>query len=84
MYDIAWSKRALKSLSRIAHRDAQRIYLSAQALRKWPECRNVVKLTNHDYSYRLRVGSYRIFFDVDKIISIIVIEEVKKRNERTY
>lgn len=34
--------------------------------------------------YRLRVGRYRIFFSNDDAISIITIEEVKKRDDRTY
>ena len=45
---------------------------------------NVKKLTNHAYQYRLRVGQYRVFFDVDSDVKIVAIEEVKKRDERTY
>ena len=47
--------------------------------------RNVVKLSNHDYGYRLRVGDYRVLFDViDDAVCIVLIEEVRKRDERTY
>lgn len=49
-----------------------------------PECANVKKLSNHQYGYRLRVGNYRVLFNFDGIIHIISIEEVKKRDERTY
>ncbi len=84
MYDIAWSKRALKSLRRIAHTDVEKIYLAIQSLRNWPESRNVVSLTDYKYGYRLRMGRYRIFFDVDETVRIILIEEIKKRDERTY
>ena len=66
------------------HKDARKIYLAVQTLRKWPECRDIMKLTNHDYCYRLRVSRYRIFFEVNKMIRTIVIEDVKKRDERTY
>lgn len=36
--------------------------------------------------YRLRVGRYRVIFTVDTqlIPTVISIEEVKKRDERTY
>lgn len=34
--------------------------------------------------YRLRWGKYRIIFLIEKTAKIIFIEEVKKRDERTY
>ena len=49
-----------------------------------PNCINVKALTNHKYQYRLRVGNYRVFFNFDGVIHIVSIEEVKKRDERTY
>ena len=48
------------------------------------KARNVKALTNHEYGYRLRVGNYRVFFDHDGAVRIVSIEEVRKRDERTY
>ena len=46
---------------------------------------NVKSLTNHQYDYRLRVGRYRVFFDVEEDeVRIYFIQEVKKRDDRTY
>lgn len=45
---------------------------------------NVKVLTNHEYGYCLRVGNYRVFFDFDGAVRIVSIEEVRKRDERTY
>ena len=53
-------------------------------LRRWPDCRNVKALAGHEYGYRMRVGDWRILFDVQDRIMIVMIQEVKKRNERTY
>ncbi|MDP1958116.1 MAG: hypothetical protein Q8J75_08070, partial [Rhodocyclaceae bacterium] len=51
----------------------------------FPECSGVKKLTSHDYGYRLRVGDYRVLFDFDGGAACIVsVEEVRKRDERTY
>ncbi len=44
----------------------------------------VIRLINHEYTHRLRVGDWRILFNVFEEISIAGIEEVKKRDERTY
>jgi mRNA-degrading endonuclease RelE of RelBE toxin-antitoxin system len=48
------------------------------------KARNVTALTNHENGDRLRVGNYRVFFDFDGAVRIVNIEEVKKRDERTY
>lgn len=55
-----------------------------QSLAYFPDCQGVKKLANHAYSYRLRVGDYRVFFEFDGSVHVIDIEEVKKRDERTY
>ncbi len=48
------------------------------------KARNVKALTNHQYGHRLRVGNYRVFFEFDGDVRIVSIEEVRKRDERTY
>jgi mRNA interferase RelE/StbE len=49
-----------------------------------PFCHNVVHLTNHLHGYRLRVGDFRVLFNWDGEIKVVEIEEVRKRDERTY
>jgi hypothetical protein len=39
---------------------------------------------NHAFGYRLRVGNYRVLFNVLETVEVVNIEEVKKRDERTY
>lgn len=82
MNQIKWHKRAKKQLRRIGDSKVQNtIYTAVDALKSFPNCQNVKKLTNRD-DYRLRVGKYRVIFTVD--LRIISIEEVKKRDENTY
>ncbi|MDU9023618.1 type II toxin-antitoxin system RelE family toxin [Pseudomonas corrugata] len=54
------------------------------ALVEMPDVVNVKALVGHGYAYRLRVGSYRVMFDWDGAIKVVSIQEVKKRDERTY
>ena len=62
----------------------QQIFQAAQTLKEFPNCANVKRLTNHRYGYRLRIGSYRLFFDFQgDEARIVSIEEVKKRDEHT-
>jgi mRNA-degrading endonuclease RelE of RelBE toxin-antitoxin system len=44
----------------------------------------VKALAGHEFSYRMRVGNWRILFDVQDRVRIILIQEVKKRDERTH
>ncbi len=84
MFKIEWEKKALKQLSHLPLNDRKSINESVKKLSNWPDCQNVKALTNHQFQYRLRVGRYRVFFDIENILKILRIEEVKRRNERTY
>lgn len=85
MNTINWKPKALKQAEKIKDKAARRqVYTESQALADFPHCQNVKKLVNHDYSYRLRVGRYRVFFEFDGDVHIVSIEEVKKRDESTY
>lgn len=85
MYDIDWRAKAYRQLHKIRSRQTrEEIFDAAETLRHWPDCRNVKALINHEYGFRMRVGNWRILFDVEDQIRIVMIQEVKKRDERTY
>ena len=72
MNSIDWKPKALKQLEKIKQSPVrQKIYTEAQALADFPNCQGVKKLVNHAYSYRLRVGDYRVFFEFDGGVHII-------------
>jgi mRNA interferase RelE/StbE len=83
MYSIEWTRQALKQLKRIQQQRQKQIVLAVRELQNWPDCQNIKSLKNRS-GYRLRVGRYRVLFDVEDDLRIIEIEEVKKRDERTY
>jgi mRNA-degrading endonuclease RelE of RelBE toxin-antitoxin system len=85
MYFIGWKKKARKQLDKIADISIKSEIISAvTTLADLPSAKQVKKLTNHRYGYRLRVGRYRVFFEVAETIQVVSIEEVKKRDDRTY
>ncbi len=57
-------KSAIKDSKTIAQKDKERIYAKILELENFPDVLNVKKLTNFEPAYRLRVGDYRILFDV--------------------
>ena len=86
MNKIIWHNRARKEMKRIPKSYREAIFDSVDLLAKFPECEHldVKELKKHRFDYRLRVGRYRVLFDHDNAIKIIAIQEVKKRDERTY
>ena len=84
MATIEWKRKALKQATRFDHPYRVRIFNAVERLSSLNTCSNVKQLTNHEYGYRLRVGSCRVFFDViDDEASVVRIQEVKKRDDRT-
>lgn len=73
--------KAFKQMRHFPHGDRAAILKAVKALKDWPDVRNVKSLTDRE-DYRLRVGSYRVFFVVAE--STVTITEVRKRDERTY
>lgn len=85
MATISWTKKAAKQLCRLTPLDQAAVARGVGALVDWPDCRNVTALTDRN-DFRLRIGRWRILFTVDTSGNPVVIriEEVKKRDERTY
>jgi mRNA-degrading endonuclease RelE of RelBE toxin-antitoxin system len=82
--DVFYSKKAAKQLRKLQPLDSTMIRRECHKLAGLPACANVKALVNHQYQYRLRVGNFRVFFDFDGAAHIVLIEEVKKRDEHTY
>jgi mRNA-degrading endonuclease RelE of RelBE toxin-antitoxin system len=85
MYSIEWQKKARKQLDKIADGNTrQEIKNAVATLANFPNATQIKKLANHRHEYRLRVGRYRVLFDILDAVQIVSIEEVKKRDDRTY
>jgi len=82
---INWTKKARKQLTPIPRHDVERIIDAVESLARWPDVPHVKALSGRDAD-RLRVDRYRVFFTVAQggEVTVILIEEVKKRDEHTY
>jgi len=61
---ISLRKSAVKDLKVIDLKNRQKLHAKMVNLAQFPNISNVKKLTNFEPAYRLRVGDYRILFDV--------------------
>ncbi len=81
---IEWRNKARKQLRKI--RDKKAVKRIFDAIEDYAEGKpvDIKALSNHHYTHRLRAGRYRVLMTVNQVIEITIIEEVKKRDERTY
>jgi mRNA interferase RelE/StbE len=77
-YKIEFKPRSLKDLRSINADDAQKILVKIRAMEN-DLAGNVKRLTEFESQYRLRVGNYRVLFDVES--DNIIIYRVKHRRE---
>ncbi len=57
-------KSAIKDLKSITEPFKTKIYGKIVKLKEFPNVKNIKKLTNFEPAYRLRIGSYRVLFDL--------------------
>lgn len=77
--EIRIRKSAIKDLKRISPDHRTKIHTKINSLKNFPDVTNVKKLTNFEPAYRLRIGDYRILFDV--VDDCIEIGRVLHRKE---
>lgn len=77
MFTVEWTRKSLKQLKRIERQRQKQIVVAVRDLKNWPDCQNVGALQGRG-GYRLRVGRYRVLFEVKNVLKIVTIEEVKK------
>ncbi|QIW15163.1 hypothetical protein A4G20_01775 [Pasteurellaceae bacterium RH1A] len=86
--EIKWTRRASKQLEKIDVRYIARIDQKVKELASFPDVELDIKdLRGKQYEnqYRLRVGNYRVIFEVIAgVPTVIEVQEVLKRSERTY
>jgi mRNA-degrading endonuclease RelE of RelBE toxin-antitoxin system len=82
---INWLPKALRQLRKIEPSQASKSRSSvSEELSDRSQARHVKALKEYPYGYRLRVGNFRVFFEYDRTVHIVTIEEIRKRVERTY
>ena len=77
-YEIRFKPRSLKDGKKIPKRELERIFEKIEALEN-DLFGDVKRLTNFDPEYRLRVGNYRVLFEVED--SQVVIYRIRHRKD---
>jgi len=77
--EVVIDDNALRDLAKITKKDAERIFSKLEILSGYPDIPNIKRLRHFDPPYRLRVGNYRVLFDVEE--GVVTVYNVKHRKE---
>jgi mRNA interferase RelE/StbE len=78
-YDIQWKKSAEKDVRAIDVRQIPRVIRAVEALSTNPFPTPSKKLRYTDHIYRLRVGDYRVVYEVCTKTNVITIYHIRHR-----
>lgn len=75
---------ARKAVQRFPSKDAEHIKAALREFESNPYSGDIEKLAGERFSWRRRVGSYRIFYDVLVNQRIVFVTYIKRRGSHTY
>ena len=88
MYRLEVSPAADRNLEklkgRIRSQDFERLRDAVRSLAKEPRPQGVRKIKGLEKAYRIRVGNYRVVYEVYDSENLILILQVARRSETTY
>ena len=80
-YRLEVKDKAVKELSRVRPDVGRRLLQSIESLASAPRPRQSHKLSESESSYRLRVGDYRVLYQVDDEAKLVTVFKVGHRRE---
>ncbi|BAY65270.1 plasmid stabilization system [Calothrix brevissima NIES-22] len=80
-YQIEISARAAKQLKKLSSEIRERINYKILELAENPRPSGVVKLENTDNKYRIRVGNYRVLYEIEDDVLIVKVVRVGHRRD---
>ena len=80
-FEIRWRSSTKKDLRRIPPDDVSRVIAAVAKLADEPLPHGSEKLAGSDHTYRVRVGDYRIVYELLRVGSAVEIQRVRHRKD---
>jgi mRNA interferase RelE/StbE len=80
-YEVRLARRAARALSALQRREQQRIRAALDLLADNPRPPNCVPMQGEDSVYRVRVGDYRIVYEVLDAVLLVHVVRIGHRRE---
>lgn len=84
MYTVTFSKKAIKVLKKFPKEYQIKIRDGINKLSLDPFKMDLEKMYTSDATHRLRIGSYRLFLQIDTSTKEIIVSIIKRRTSQTY
>ncbi len=81
VYQVELSPRAARDLKKLPKEVRQRLQKDIEGLATNPRPRGVVKLQGEENAYRIRVGDYRILYEIHDRVLLVILLKVGNRRE---
>lgn len=81
MYRVFLERAAERDLKKLAVRVHDRVIFAIQGLAKNPRPAGCRKLTGGDNDWRIRVGDYRVVYEIADTIRVVRVNRVRHRRE---
>jgi mRNA interferase RelE/StbE len=79
MYKILIENSAKKDFDNLNQKELHRVALKINQLKDEPRPYGTVKLKNSDNDYRIRIGDYRVVYEINDDLKTITVFRVKHR-----
>jgi mRNA interferase RelE/StbE len=80
-FRIEWKKSTRKDLRKLPASTEERVVETVEGLAENPFPRGVEKLSGSQHAYRIRLGDYRIVYEVVPELSLVEIQRVRHRKD---
>lgn len=80
-YNLLFDNAVEKDLAKIPKTDVRSIMLKTTKLADNPRPLQSLKLENSDITYRLRVGNYRVIYQINDVTKTVTVYHIRHRKD---
>jgi mRNA interferase RelE/StbE len=80
-FRIEWKKSTQKDLRKLPANVAERIVEAVENLSDNPFPQGIEKLSGSQHAYRIRIGDYRVIFEVVRESKLVEVQRVRHRKD---
>ena len=80
-YKVEWKRSALRELKRLDRQVVSRVVAAVESLASDPYPPGVRKLQGAEHTFRIRVGNYRVVYEVSELRLVVHIMRVRHRRD---
>jgi len=80
-FEIQWRRSTRRDIRSLPAQEVMRIVAAVEALAEEPFPHGAQKLTGSEHTFRIRVGDYRVVYEVVTAARMVEIQRVRHRKE---